>query len=102
MDTKLERDLNERAWNDEAFRRELLSNPKQTIEKMSGRTLPGQTRVSVLEDTADTIHFVLRRKPVADTGEISDEALGNVAGGFGGDGPALSMNKHLSGGGGGA
>jgi hypothetical protein len=89
MKTNIERELNERAWSDDAFRKELLSDAKQAIEKLMGRPLPKETRVALLEDTAETLHFVLRRKPVPASGELTDEALGGVSGGY-------EMNKHLS------
>jgi hypothetical protein len=92
MERDFERDLNERAWSDEAFRKELLNDPRKAIEKLTGQPLPKGVRVTLVEDTADTIHFVLRQKPVTPSGELSDEALDKVAGGY----ASFEMNKHLN------
>ena len=51
-----------RAMKDEAFRQELLSNPKAAVERGLGITLPQGTNIQVYEDTPDTVHIVLPMK----------------------------------------
>jgi hypothetical protein len=71
----------QRAWKDDAFRDEFVSDPKGTIEKYSGQKLPAEVRVVALPEDDKTIHFVIPPKP-ANTDELSDEDLEKVAGGI--------------------
>ena len=73
-----------RAWKDDAFRRELLSDPKAAIAKVAGRRLPDDVEVVVHEETAKTIHLCLPEKPATALrrgAELSDDDLGAVAAG---------------------
>ena len=56
-------DLIARAWEDEAFKRELLSDPKATIEKALGITFPEGIEIYVHEQTPTQVHLVLPMKP---------------------------------------
>ena len=56
-------DLIVRAWEDEAFKRELLSDPKSTIEKALGITFPEGIEIYVHEQTPTQVHLVLPMKP---------------------------------------
>ncbi|MGA7217787.1 MAG: NHLP leader peptide family RiPP precursor [Candidatus Sulfotelmatobacter sp.] len=47
------------AAEDESFRAELLKNPKAAIEKKIGGPLPEWINVKVVEETADTVYFVV-------------------------------------------
>lgn len=84
------RDLKERlivkAWEDETFKQELLSNPKAVIEKELGIKMPEGVEYQVFEETANRCYMVLPAKP--SEGELSDEELESVAGGksFSGEG----------------
>lgn len=71
----------QRAWKDDAFRHEFVSDPKGTIEKYSGQKLPADLRVVALAEDDKTIHFVIPPKP-ANVDELSDEDLEKVAGGL--------------------
>jgi hypothetical protein len=68
-----------KAWSDEGFKQQLLTNPAAAL-KAEGVEIPAGVAVRVVENTATTFHLVLPPKPA--TGELSDEQLGNVAGGF--------------------
>ena len=71
-----------KAMKDEAFRQELLVNPKGALERELGITLPQGVNVQVHEDTSTTIHIVLPMK--AQTGEpmeLSDAELEQATGG---------------------
>jgi hypothetical protein len=74
---EMEAQLIAKAQADESFRQALLSNPKATIQKEMGGTLPEGLQVKVVEETADTLYLVL---PVAE-GELSETDLDDVAGG---------------------
>lgn len=71
----------QRAWKDDAFRDEFVSDPKGTIEKYSGQKLPADLKVVALAEDDKTIHFVIPPKP-ANADELSDEDLEKVAGGI--------------------
>jgi hypothetical protein len=71
-----------KAMKDEAFRQELLSNPKAVLERELGVTLPQGVTIQVHEDTPTTLHLVLPMKPQAgEPQELSDAELEQVAGG---------------------
>ena len=76
--------LIERATGDQAFRRELLANPKGTLEREYGVQIPADREITVVEDTQTTAHLVLPPAPAAAQAELSDRELEAVAGGSGG------------------
>ena len=75
------------AMKDEAFRSELVSDPKATFEKYSGQALPAEAEIHVHENSKTVTHFVL--PPKIDQGELSDDDLEKVAGGEFGVGAAV-------------
>jgi hypothetical protein len=81
-----------RAWKDEAFKQELLSNPKGVLERelaqlAPGATLPADIQIQVLEETSTTHYVVLPAKPPIESGEaLSEVELERVAGGCTGSG----------------
>ncbi len=52
-----------RAWNDPEFKRQLLDNPKRTIEDALDVTLPAEIEIFVHEQTPTTLHLILPMKP---------------------------------------
>ena len=68
-----------KAWSDENFKHQLVANPAAVL-KAEGVEIPAGVAVRVMENTATVFHLVLPPKPT--TGELSDEQLENVAGGF--------------------
>ena len=48
-----------RAMKDEAFRQELLANPKAVLEHELGITIPPGLTIQVHEETPTTVHLVL-------------------------------------------
>lgn len=74
---ELENKIIARAWQDESFKEELLSNPKAAFERESIE-LPESIELRVVEENANTLYFVLPPKP---SEELSDAELETVAGG---------------------
>ena len=71
-----------RAMKDDAFRQRLLSNPRQTLERELGITLPTSVTVLVHEETANTLHLVLPSKAQAGgLMDLSDAELEQTIGG---------------------
>jgi hypothetical protein len=66
-----------RAWRDPAFKARLLADPHGAL-KDAGVAVPAGVTVKAVENTDKHFNLVLPPKP---TGELSDEALDNVAGG---------------------
>jgi hypothetical protein len=81
----LEAYLIARAWKDEAFRQELLSDPKAVVERELRRQdpdarLPEQVQLRVLEETPTTRYLVLPPNPRIESGEeLSDADLAQVS-----------------------
>ena len=68
-----------KAWRDPAFKAKLIADP-QAVLREAGMAVPAGVTVKVVENTGTHLHFVLPPKP---TGQLSDEALDEVAGGAG-------------------
>ena len=81
---EIERRLIEKSLEDEAFRQRLIEDPKGAVEQELGTRLPEDVRVETVEETADTIYLVLPSTPMAgaEGGELSDQQLEAVAGGW--------------------
>jgi hypothetical protein len=81
---EMERRLIQRSMEDEDFRQRLLDDPKGTLEQELGDRLPEDVEVRVVEETAESIYLVLPSASplVGEGGELSDEELQRVAGGY--------------------
>jgi hypothetical protein len=71
-----------RAWKDEAYKQELLSNPKAIFEREFKVQLPVEMNVNVVEENNNNIYMVLPKRPDLPNGELSEEQLEAVAGGL--------------------
>lgn len=83
---EFEQKLIQRAWEDEAFRQELLSNPKAVYAKESGAEIPTNLEIEVIQETENKVYIVLPNTPastIGTEGELSEESLETVAGGKG-------------------
>jgi hypothetical protein len=76
--TELEARLIARAWQDEAFKQQLLADPRAAIAAETGRAVQDGIQIRVVEETASVRYLVLPRN----TNQISDEELDLAAGGF--------------------
>jgi hypothetical protein len=84
----LELKLVAKAWQDDAFRQQLLDNPRSTIQQELGIELPEDVEVKIFEEQPDQAYVLLPQKPfrldqatIRESEELSDEALDVVAGG---------------------
>ncbi len=98
---ELEGRLIARAWKDEAFKQELLRDPKAVVEREAARlrpgaSLPADLEVQVVEETPTTLFLVLPASPVARPGgDLSDADLEQVARGKRSDDPEDTMIADL-------
>ena len=68
-----------RAWRDEAFKQQLITNPKKVLTD-AGMTVDEGVEVQIIEDTATTRHLVFPVKPTGGQA-LSEDQLELVAGG---------------------
>ena len=47
-----------KAWQDENFKNELMSNPKAVIQRETGKQVPGNVEVTILEETPNQIYLI--------------------------------------------
>ncbi|MDZ8106188.1 MAG: class IIb bacteriocin, lactobin A/cerein 7B family [Nostoc sp. DedQUE12a] len=71
-----------KAWKSEAFKQELLTNPKAIIEQEFEVDFPEDLNVSVYEENSNTLYFVLPLRPEIEGRELSEEELESVSGGL--------------------
>ena len=67
-----------KCWADEGFKRKLLADPAATL-KAEGVEAPAGLSIKAVENTDKVFHLVIPAKP---TGDLSDEDLDKVAGGY--------------------
>ncbi|HYB00551.1 MAG TPA: NHLP leader peptide family RiPP precursor [Ktedonobacteraceae bacterium] len=73
----------EKASKDEAFREQLLNNPKAALERALGITFPREVTIQVHENTPTTLHLVLPvHSKEGNPRDLSDAELERVTGGW--------------------
>ena len=79
----LEDKLLVKAWQDEKFKKQLVTNATGVIAKELGQEIPEGCKLKVIEEGPNTFDLVLPRnpQPIQASEELSDEALETVAGG---------------------
>lgn len=81
---ELEQRVIQKAGEDAEFRSSLLADPKAALEQELGASLPAGVQVQVVEETANTVYLVLpQASSGGEGGELSDQDLEAVAGGWG-------------------
>ncbi len=72
-----------RAWEDEAFLKELRDDPKAAFEKEAGVTLPENIKFNLRENTLEKLHVVIPLNPEAvNDSELEEAQLEQVSGGM--------------------
>ena len=75
---QLEGQIIRKALKDDGFRQKLIDDPKATIEKETGLTLPANVQVKTLQETDDLVYLVLPAAPSAQAplgeGEVAGAA----------------------------
>jgi hypothetical protein len=59
----LESKIIKKAWEDEKFKNELLTDPKSAIQKALEVNIPEGINIKVVEETAETLYLVLPQNP---------------------------------------
>jgi hypothetical protein len=81
---ELEQRVIQKAQQDSEFRSRLLADPKAALEQELGTSLPAGVQVQVVEETSNSIYLVLPQASSGGAGgELSDQDLEAVAGGWG-------------------
>jgi hypothetical protein len=78
----LEAMLNAKAWKDPKFKKKLLSDPEAALKEMGIDHLPKNAKVRIIEESSDTVTFVLHPQP-KNVPALSEEELKKVSGGAG-------------------
>jgi hypothetical protein len=80
---KLYSEIVQKAWDDAEFKKELLANPLEAIEKHTGKkiNLPEGKTLIVRDQTDDATVYINIPSKVEIDAELSDEQLEAVAGG---------------------
>jgi hypothetical protein len=67
-----------RAWSDPAYKARLLADPHAALAEV-GISTPENLKFKVVENTGDVVHLILPPPP---SGELSEESLALVSGGW--------------------
>lgn len=73
-----------RAWKDEAFKKQLIADPKKAIASELGVDAAkalGKIEIQAIEETPTKLYFIIPANPLSDGDKISDAELEDVAGG---------------------
>ncbi len=80
---KTQADIIQKSWQDPKYLDELRADPKAVLADELGLELPDEMSVELCENTNDTFNIVLPVNSRTSEGELSEAALGEVAGGLG-------------------
>jgi len=88
------------AWQDESFKNDLMANPVQAIEALTGKevNIPAGKTIEVYDQTNDSVIYInIPKEPNFDDMELNDEQLEIIAGGDGIDPIILGVNGIVEG-----
>lgn len=83
QEQQLYAEIVQKAWEDEAFKKELVANPVKAIENLTGHKLnipEGKTFVVRDQTAEDTVYINIPAKQEVDA-ELNEEQLESIAGG---------------------
>ncbi len=78
---KIESKLIEKAWKETEFREELINNTREVVERESGIRLPGNIKITVVEESEKEVYLALPLDPAKMGDLLTDEELDALAGG---------------------
>ena len=78
---QFEQRIIEKAMKDDGFRRQLLGNPRETIQHELGFPIPPTLNIHVLQEEPTSVYLVLPPKRDQQGDELSEAELTGVAGG---------------------
>lgn len=84
QEQKMYAEIVQKAWDDAGFKKELLENPVEAIEKLTGTKLdlPDGKRIIVRDQTDNSsVYINIPAKPNTDDIELNENQLDMVAGG---------------------
>jgi hypothetical protein len=79
---EVEAELVERTWKDQAFRQALLEDPKGTLQRELGVSLPDEVSITVLEESPTNRYVIVPPRPASGEYELEDAELEAAAGGW--------------------
>jgi hypothetical protein len=68
-----------KVWQDEAFKQELIDNPKAVYQRELGQQFTQDVMIQALEEDSNTLYLVLPSKPKVSE-ELSEKELEAVSG----------------------
>jgi hypothetical protein len=74
----LQDEIIKKAWQDEEFKQQLVSDPHKAIEEGLGVNMPKDVHINVVEESANVVYLVLPVNPE----NLPDEMLDTVSGGI--------------------
>jgi hypothetical protein len=99
QEQKLYAEIVQKAWEDVAFKKELIANPVATIEMFTGKkvNLPAGKTLVVRDQTDQSrVYINIPTGQIMEDVELNEEQLEAVAGGVGEDMPLPEVIKLLS------
>ena len=82
---QLEQQLVQKAMKDESFRKQLIEDPRASIETETGMKIPESITIEILEEDHHSFYIILPAQNKEVEGELTDTDLEQVAGGYTGD-----------------
>jgi hypothetical protein len=84
------------AWENEGFKKSLLTNPEKTLEKFFGRALPTGKKIKVADQSnPEYIYINIPVKPQFKDLELDDKKLDKVSGGGVSSGSVITDYESL-------